>query len=445
VVAYLLDLNGNRVATIGSALTDASGAFSLTVEGFSAASSSVLLEATPDTGTPVRALLGGLDQAISPATDGVTAFVLGIVGTPQGRALTDFTPAELSALFDAGATALTTAGTDLADPVAVRADLLAALGGQLSTAAGGTVTYTAAQPLPAPAGVLTPGSNPLDLTDGSGTEFELDPNGVICGDEWDCAFYLSINGSGFNPQNGAQFQVQDGREFVLGPVVNFAGTGLDVTRKVFISADHSYLRAADFFSNPGASDVTGVTVNLNNYWDSPTSGFITSSGDALFDAADFWMADGSPSSLAVGFFAPGFSFSPDGPGQFDATQVIDVPAGATAATFAWAFQTGSVNGLPEVLSTIQALGVNPPADFYEGISDAELALSVTPLPLPDVFGAAGSAAPGETLTVTNATSGESRQAQAGLDGSFVASLPAASGDSIEIAGSAGTSHTLSVP
>jgi hypothetical protein len=81
--------------------------------------------------------------------------------------------------------------------------------------------------------------------------------------------------------------VLSGREIAIGPA---AMSGLNVTRKIHVSATSGWARWVDLYENPTAADITvGLIYEVNPGSDGGTTIIATSSGDAAFTTADSWV------------------------------------------------------------------------------------------------------------------------------------------------------------
>lgn len=446
VVAWIVDLDGQKVATLGSAVTDGSGAFSITVDGFSGPSSSVVLEAAL-AGSTLHASLSAAQRDLSPVTEGVYQVVEQIVSTPGGRFVTDYTPAELETLNSAAATALQTAGTDLADRAAVKAQLLTSIGQQFVALGGGTAFARgfARVAVDAPAGVLVD----YDWTalNGNGESWDLENDGEIAdgtSDSYDDMFQLKVAGASF--PNLAVAQLEDGRQVVLGPATDLGVTGLNVTRKIYVPTDANWARFTEILENTGTGDATvsvGISGNLGSD-EGVNTVDASSSGDINVDPSDIWLANHKdPSDPALGFLFPGASAWKSSDDLGYTWDSVVVPAGQTVTLIHWAIQRNDKN-LQAVIDELNAAGASPAARYYQGLTQAEVDASVNAGWAANIGGEAGAFVPGEVLSVTNRTTSETVTKLASSDGSARVGLPASAGDVVQIVGDHGTNLTLTI-
>ena len=319
---------------------------------------------------------------------------------------------------------------NLTDPKAVRADLLSAIGAELVAAAGGSARYELTASLDGPVGAFVQAPSDVQTNAEESFSFGDDPNaarvqlgsgGVLCSTGWECLGLLQVNGVSFQNQHYETFQIEDGRQFVLGPSVDFAGTGLTVTRRAYVSSLGRYYRVVDSFTNPGDTDLTGVSVLISGGYDDPSNGggtvYATSSGDQ--EPGFPPTSGGSTVSPACRRSAcsPWASPSPGTGAKVNATRTLDVPAHSTVNTFLWGFEDDSSGDLSGLAARLTQLSSGLSTDYFEEVTGADVALSAYPLFLsPQVVGSAGSAVPGESLTVTNTNSTVTAQGVAASDG-----------------------------
>lgn len=149
---------------------------------------------------------------------------------------------------------------------------------------------------------------PLDLFDGSGYEWDLrasssyNTSGYIINGTSD-AYDGGLRLSGFGVHTNVTTE-GDGREVVIGPV---AVSGLEITRKIYVSDDENYARFLEIVTNPGDTTATYTAeLDTNLGSDSWTVVVATSDGDTSFSAADDWLVTddwsnggGDPSMLHV--------------------------------------------------------------------------------------------------------------------------------------------------
>ena len=124
------------------------------------------------------------------------------------------------------------------------------------------------------------------LVDGDGFNWDIDPagkvgNGTI--DAYDAGMSVRVGGTYFPPSTLAV----SGREIVVGPE---AMAGLNVTRKIYVSSTDGWARWVDLYENPTGADITtNLIYEINPGSDSSRQLIMTSSGDAVFTAADQWL------------------------------------------------------------------------------------------------------------------------------------------------------------
>jgi hypothetical protein len=236
-------------------------------------------------------------------------------------------------------------------------------------------------------------------------------------------------------------------------VVDLGGTGLTVTRKIYISDTLGFARFLEILSNPGATDLT-VPVLIDGNLGSDESNpdvFASSSGDTALGAGDQWFTNHQDSSdPAVGFLFPGAVPSKIDDDVAYEWAAVTVPAGGMASLVHWGFQkTGSmpaaVQALTELIGTLPSM---PPASYWTGVSSAEAAS--TQLLGPTLQGGAGVVAPGSTVTVTlnpDGVGGFDAQFTplSGADGSLASMILPSNVTSVEITTANGTSTTIAYP
>ena len=454
VLLRALDRDGRPVADIGSCSTLADGTFSMGSMVDAAATPLGLDAMVGD--SFLRAFLVDTDgQSVSPVTEGVVDLVTMVTGTPEGRTLEDYPAEDIRTLVAAAEAALTTAGTDLSDPEAVRNQLLTDIGGQLADLSGGTY---AIQPSSSPVAMDPPdvltdvASFYVELTDGDGELWDIDGDGSVSdgtSDSYDTMFELTVGASSFPDQSApsATARIEDGREVVLGPVVDLDGSGLDVTRKIYVPENGSFARFAEILVNNSGADVTiDVLVDGNLGSDESTDAVQnSSSGDTTVDAADVWMTMKWDDDPTVGFFFPGATPAKSSDDvQYGWTDVV-VPAGQTVVLLHWGFQGSSK--LPAAMAAELALIEDSiPGEMFTGLTVAEAVADPFVAGADNAIGEAGSVAPLAAVSLDNLTSGSSAAVDAAPDGSFAAFLAETdSGDQVHVTASDGTDETVTVP
>jgi hypothetical protein len=211
---------------------------------------------------------------------------------------------------------------------------------------------------------------------------------------------------------------------MLGPVADLGGTGLDVTRKIFVSETEGVARFLEVLTNNSGADVTvDVTVGGNLGSDEETDlADFTSSSDTTVDASDVWIANHKDlSDPALGFFFGEAEPTKSEDDIFYTWPSVTVPDGETVIIIHWGFQrTGErATAVRDMLRRFEEQGF--PSSFFEGMTTDEALNNVRDDGPPTVTGEAGAAAPFEMLTITNTTASTSAMTRASSDGSFGAS------------------------
>jgi len=131
------------------------------------------------------------------------------------------------------------------------------------------------------------------LFDKEDFEWDIVSDGGISDGSSD-AFDGGFDHVGF-PNFATGFVEEAGREIVVG-AATFGN--IQVTRKIFVPANHAYARFLEIVTNQGASTANyTVELRTNLGSDSQTELVATSSGDALFDTDDDWLVtDDAPGS-----------------------------------------------------------------------------------------------------------------------------------------------------
>jgi len=143
----------------------------------------------------------------------------------------------------------------------------------------------------------------VNLYGANGLLFDIyEYNGVLDNGTWDAydwMYYLSVNGTYYNPPSGPYTTELGGRQVVL-PVVNISG--LNVKRKVFVPATENWARYLEIIHNPTGSP---ITANVRIYGDlGSDSGtyliktssadysppLLITSGGLVLDPNNFWAA-----------------------------------------------------------------------------------------------------------------------------------------------------------
>lgn len=456
VLAVGLDSDGRGVGTLGSAFTAADGSFGIAHAYPLAPTTSVAIEAFAPGASYAGFATLSTGLAVGPVSTGVFEVITMIVETEGGRGVSDFTPAEVNQAVAEAAAELASAGTDLADAAAVRALVLAEVGGLIADLSGGSFSVgpSLAAVTSDPPDVRTDiVSFAVELTDAHGELWDVyDDGGVGDGtdDAYDGMFYLEIDGAAFPSQLAGtpEAQLEDGREVALGPVADLGAVGLSVVRKAFVPSTGAFARFAELLTNTGGLPITvdvriygnlgsDESIDLVNY---------SSDGNASVDPGDRWIAshwDGD--DPAVAFFFPGAS-----PAKFDddveySWPGVTIEAGATVVLYHWGFQLtgGPVSQLAQLLQEIEE---EIPEEYFESLSVAEASAGLFAGSAANLLGEAGSVAPLATVTFDNQTAAVFRTLVANSDGSFRAVLPRTeSGHMVHVTATDGTDVLVAVP
>ena len=457
VFLVAIDDRGVSIGSYGGTLTDASGAFSISVDDGVAASSRLAVVAGEDSEMHYAASLSATtDLAVDPVSTGVLMAVKLITESPAGRTLRDYTPAEMAELYDSASQELSQAGTDLSDHEAVLRDIIEHVGGVIADRSEGTIDVTPPISVSAPPDIAVAiGSFPHDLTDVNGYIYDITSSGQINngmagdqGDAYDRGFRLLVNGSEFSAASGS---LEDGTEVAVGPSMM---SGLQVTRKIHLAPGDSMVRYTEILQNPGGSDVT-VNVEIAQYLGSDENTVIlaTSSGDLEAGTNDRWLVTddalepGSPDAINAFWFGGATSRVTFDLGNINVSYAWDgvtVPAGGRRTFIHYGFMARNPYDAPTVTGMLDSL---PPVmgDELSGITQADLDANQSFSPGGAILGGAGSVASYADVTVTNEMSNNSIQVTANSDGSFVADVGGASNDTIRITANDGTDTTLSLP
>lgn len=440
VVFYRLDPDGEPLNVLGAGVTDATGQFQIRVGEITAPDSTVELQATLADGTPMRAILAGAQQNVGPVENAVDAVIHDIVAPKGGRAPADFTPDEVAQLTTQASTAVQTAGTDLHDATAVKATVVSQLGGAFAQAAGGSVAFPSAPTFTDPPGNLTPaGCCWIQMSGPNNYPYGIGTDGQLWDGNSDYGQILRINGNALGGQQTMSYE--DEHQLVIGPVANVAGTGLDLSRKIYVSPDSNFVRYAEVLTNSTAADVT-ASFSLESDFDYP--GVLgTANGDRVVDPTDSWVAVGSQGAPSVAVLDPGAQLSYSASTEVADLGSITVPAGGTVTLLHW--ELVSASGGDGLLGQIEGIGKYPPPELFAGLTNAEIAAANVPT-YANVVGGAGSVGPLAQVTVTNLTSSAQDVVYAAPDGSFRANVAMTSGDQLQIAATEGTATvTVAAP
>jgi hypothetical protein len=445
VVAMRLGPDGQELTPIAASLTDANGGYSLSLPMGESVSSNLAIVAYASD-YRLRAVATASTQNVNAVTSGVADVLATVVAARGGLALVDFDATEIEGLVASATSALTSTGTNLEDPDAVLDLLLDSIGLAVSAASGGT-TVASANALAVthdPPGVDSAAAFSLILEDGGGFQWDVQSDGSINDgeeDAWDGFFELTVGGQPFAMDSAV---IRDDRSVVVIDT-DAGGSGLDVTRKVYVSPDLSFARYTESFANPGGAAVivdVGIGGNLGS--SESTDGIhFTASSDGVVESGDDWIvARGEdPGSTPSAWIFPGGQPTKSADDVDVAWDNLLVPAGGRVTLFHFAFQ-GEPSGEAALVDLMVRLGGVPEAEYYADatISDATSARSGGRTV--SIVGSAGAVAPREFLTITNIETSRSEARFAALDGSFRSSLAVTAGDLITVTGDRGTQFTL---
>ncbi len=451
VALVAIDDTGAEIVSFGGTLTDANGAFSLSVDDDVVASTRLVLISEVDGEGVSSALFSDTAVTIDPVSTGVLSAMLLITETPDGRTLSDYTPAEFSTLYAAADTALTTASTDLSDPQAVLDEIIASVGGQLADLSEGTYT-------PLSTGITAPGVptdasvahtfsgsfDEYDLVAGDGATFDIQTDGELDngtsggnnGDACDDCFVLRINGTTFTA--GLNAQVEDASELVVGPTTI---AGLDVTRKIYVDpAGPPIIRYTDILVNNSAAPIT-VDIDVASDYGADGSGGIinTSSGDTTISAADQWfyLNDSGSDALVAQWFGTGITSQTGNTSLHTVSwDGVVVPANGqvTLIYFGALYDDGTMD------ATVEATLMGLPNSAFAGLAPADFNTAINTSSF-IMDGEAGAVGPFSTVTANNVTASIMRSTTAASDGSFSMAVPGATGDSVTLTATDGTNDT----
>jgi hypothetical protein len=130
---------------------------------------------------------------------------------------------------------------------------------------------------------------PIEITGEDDVARQLHSEGQVTDDDFDCrpfcGVFAQIDDEWFPPP-GTGYVHPDGREVTIGP--RHTEAGLEISRRVFVPPAGGYVRYLDVIHNPGAASITAryhVEQGHEGAWTTSA----TSSGDAVFDAADHYV------------------------------------------------------------------------------------------------------------------------------------------------------------
>lgn len=451
VVVQVLDMNGEVVTTAGFTSADENGAYSLDILNITEPETYLLASASTAEGTYV-AHVSGETQDISVATDAVAQIVGQIVATEGGRSVSDFDTTEIADSVTEVEAALN--GVDLTDADAVYTAAVENAGESIADRSEGEIQFLMdTNPITTePAEMRVPFTFSFSETvvDANGEDWDIRDDGEIgdgTNDSYDGFFELNVDGSTFSPPT-SDAEIEDGVEYVLGPVSDVGVTGLEVTRKVFIDVDNTgYARFLNIFTNTTAADITvDIQIGGNLGSDESTDeADITSSGDVIVDGDDEWLANWKDSSdTAVGFYFPGATSAVKSGDDIDFFwESVTIPAGETVNLAVWGIQRDGFDAA-QTATDLQAL-ITSDAALFAQMSSTEYNALIDGQQAANVIGEAGSVAPNVMVMLENTTSSAVANASAGSDGSFSTTLPFATGDSINVTTPWGRNDTITAP
>lgn len=449
VVIQAVTADGEVFSTAGFTKADENGAYELAILNVTAADTYLLVSASTDEGV-FNAHVTGEVQDVSVQTDAAAQIIGKIVATPGGRFVNDFTTTEVADSVADVTAALTAAGTDLSDADAVYTAALEGAGEAIADRSGGEIVLGAGNPITTePADVQVAATLPTDITDGNGEIWDLQPDGEVgdgTDDAYDTFFEMTINGTRFVTSQEPIF-LEDGNEYVIGPIVDFDGTGLDIFRKIYIDTDGlGYTRFSHVITNTTAAAVTFDFQIGGNLGSDENNVFVgaSSSGDDLLDATDSWLTNAQDvDDPAVGFIFPGVTRAEKSDDDIDFFwDAVTIEPGETLIINVWGMQRTGESA--ELAADSLRILFGSPELLFAGMSSAEFG-NIYGAQFSNVRGDAGSVAPGAPITVENATSGTTASALAGPDGSFALGIPFSTGDMINVTTPWGRNDMFTAP
>jgi hypothetical protein len=291
-----------------------------------------------------------------------------------------------------------------------------------------------------------------NMVDGTGHTWDLRDRGTVgdgfnddagTSDAFDTFVRLFIDDTEFPAQ--ATADLEDEREVVYGPA---AMSGLDVTRKVFVSETHGFARWLDILENNSGADVTVAVRIEGNLGSDENNDFVISStnGNTTLEAGDSWWVNcqhfGSDPCVAA--FSCGATMSKSDDDLTHDYGMIDIPDGTRviiltfvimrSPDFSEDFFESLAEAIDEMIEQMQILESFPlvPEHFLGGISSAELNDILGCNGAVRVLGLPGAVAGGAEVTCNNVDSGDERTVTAGPDGSFETPIVGDSGDEITV-------------
>ncbi|MCG8405907.1 MAG: thrombospondin type 3 repeat-containing protein [Phycisphaerales bacterium] len=299
----------------------------------------------------------------------------------------------------------------------------------------------------------------FELTDGTGHVWDIQADGQVfdgsnptsgTDDAFDRAVRLVIDITQFQPE--ANGQLEDGREVVLGPA---AMSGLDVTRKIFVSPTRGFARWLDILENNSGNPIRVPAKIRGNLGSEETvDGVLDSSdGDLFLNNGDTWWVncmDAQLSDPCVGSFFCGTVVTPSKRNdsfEHDYGELV-IPGGRRIilATFMAMGVSDPAVGVPAMAELMGELEAFPIVDqaFLQGMTSAELDDTLGFGGSVAVAGRPGSVESGAILLITNTNNGAEKKIAAEQDGSWQTAIVGNVGDLITFVADDGTSGEVTV-
>jgi len=150
-----------------------------------------------------------------------------------------------------------------------------------------TLTLAALVPLDALAVPCAAQGTTTTVTGANSFSWDIDQAGIVVNgtiDSYDGGMALLVDGVDFPVSTSAL----NGNEVTVGPATL---SGLNVTRRIYVSQTSNYARWIDLFENPTGGDITvDITYETNTGSDSGTAWYDSSDGTASFELGDVWVA-----------------------------------------------------------------------------------------------------------------------------------------------------------
>ncbi len=305
----------------------------------------------------------------------------------------------------------------------------------------------------------------FDLDDGTGHTWDINSQGEVgdgshaglgLDDAFDDFVELVVDAVTFPVQ--AAGDLEDDREIVLGPETM---SGLDVTRKIFVSDSKGFARWLDILENNSGAQISVPVMIEGNLGSDESNDFVfaSSNGDNILTAADSWWVNcqdafedpctasffcGDPDSASKSGDSITYDYGmltiPDG----ERAIIVTYMAMASPDGAAGEDPIDSINALTALMGQLEDF---PCIDecFLEGISTAELNDILGCGGAVAVEGIPGSVAGGAMVTVMNPATGDEEMVTADADGSWKAVIEGDSGDTISFDADDGTSGEVTVP